>query len=79
MSDALPGKARDFVVSHLKEAIKSYYAYDGSNRLEYAYTAHPDAEHGDACLGTQYAYDGATDRVQKSKEFLTTWDSSWDI
>lgn len=70
---------RDFLKSHSKEGIKMYITYDVSNRMEYVYEAPTEAEHGDPCLKTQYAYDGATTRIEKMKESKTTWDSSWDI
>lgn len=79
MTNALPGGPQDFISSHIKEAVKAHYEYDGSNRLEYAYTAYPNAAHGEKCLATQYQYDGASDRVSGSKEYLSTWDSSWDF
>lgn len=71
--------ATDFIRPHANEAVKTYSTYDGSNRLEYHYTALADAEHGAQCLVTQYTYDGGSSRVQKTKESLATWDSSWDI
>lgn len=71
--------ASDFIRPHQKEAVKQYIVYDGLDRMEYHYVATVDADHGDKCLGTQYAYDGTSGRVVKVKEFITTWDSTWDI
>lgn len=72
-------KASDLVTPYMKEAVKTYSAFDGSSRLEYHYTAHIDAEEGDQCMVTQYAYDGVSTRVQKTKEGLATWQAAWDI
>ncbi len=69
----------EFVKTHLNEAIKTYMAYDGSSRLEYIYVAGIDTANGEACMGTQYTYSGTSSRVVKSKEFKSTWNSSWDI
>lgn len=72
-------KATDFVLSHQKEAVKQYIAYDGSSRMEYNYVALADAAHGEPCMVTQYVYDGASARVIKTKESLSTWNSAWDV
>lgn len=65
--------------AHAGEMIKQYYAYDGSNRLEYVYTAHINTGDGEPCERTQYTYDGGTTRIVKRAETNSTWDSSWDI
>ncbi len=63
----------------LKENVKKYYVFDGSARMTDVYEARSNAAHGDTCLHTQYVYDGATFRIQKSKEQNATWDSAWEI
>jgi len=65
--------------THAKEMVKEYIAYDGSNRMEYLYTAIANASDGDPCLRTQYAYDGVSTRIVKRQETESTWNSSWDI
>ena len=65
--------------SHANELVKQYLAYDGSNRMEYVYTAYPTAIHGDPCVRTQYVYNGASTRITKMAETQGTWDSSYDI
>lgn len=72
-------KATDLVKVHGSEAVKQYITYDGSNRMEFVYTATAEAGHGDRCGVTQYAYDAASTRVVKMKESLGVWDSSWDV
>lgn len=79
MTDALPAGPTDFISSHNKEAFKAHYIYDVNDRVEYAYTAHPDTKDQQKCLGTQYQYVALTDRVSGSKEFLGTWLSAWDF
>lgn len=62
-----------------KEPIKTYITYDVSNRMEFIYEASSDAIDGAPCIVTQYAYDGGSTRIEKSKESVGAWDSSWDI
>lgn len=69
----------EFLKTGEKEYIKAYLVYDGSSRLTTIYEARANADHGAYCLKTTYAYDGTSNRVQKSKEEDATWDSSWDI
>lgn len=72
-------KATDFVKTHIAEAIKQRFVYDGSDRMTDVYSASTDAKHGEACSHTQYEYVGTSGRVEKMKETMSTWDSSWDI
>ncbi len=69
--------------SHIKtgahQRMKSYITYDVSSRMGYVYEARVDAEDGDACLVTQYAYSGATTLIIKMIESNSTWTASWDI
>ena len=71
--------ATDFMVSQIQEAVKTYTTYDGSSRPQYFYVAMVDAADGDKCQLTTYTYDGASSRIQKTKESLANWDSAWDI
>jgi hypothetical protein len=70
---------RDHLKTHLANGVKHYITYDVSNRMEFIYEAPADAIHGAPCLVTQYAYDGGSTRIEKSKETTGTWDSSWDL
>jgi hypothetical protein len=67
---------RDHLKSHIKEGMKMYITYDISARMEYVYEAPTDAVDGAPCLVTQYAYVGATTRVEKMKESQGTWVSA---
>lgn len=69
----------DFIKSQLSEAVQQYIAYDGTNRMEYSYTAPADAQDGDPCLVTQYVYFSTSTRVIKMKESIGTWSSAWGI
>lgn len=71
--------ARDLVPSQMKDAVKMHHVYDGSNRLSIFYTAQVNAEDGATCLATKYTYDGTSNRVVGVREFLSQWDSDWDI
>jgi len=71
--------ASDMVSTHMSETVKTYSTFDGSSRLEYFYVAHVDAEEGDTCMLTQYAYDGTSSRIVKTKESKATWLAAWEI
>jgi hypothetical protein len=62
-----------------KEGIKTKSFYDGSNRLTSRYEAFANADNGSPCLKTEYTYNGTTTTVDKSKESVAVWDSSWDL
>ena len=64
---------------HAHELVKQYLVYDGANRVTDVYTARTDAVNGEVCEHTQYTYVGATPLVEKRKENISTWNSSWDI
>jgi hypothetical protein len=72
-------KVTRFLKTQFKEAVKQYLVYDGFFRMTDVYAAPVDAVHGDECLRTQYAYDGGSVRIQKTKESIATWDSAWEI
>jgi len=72
-------KARELAAPMGEEAVKTYSVYDGANRLIEFYVAITNAENNTICHVTKYAYDGVTNRVQKTKEDFATWNSSWDI
>ena len=72
-------KARDFAGASAKDAIKTKSLYDLSGRLEYFHVAQIHAENGDPCFSTQYTYVGITGSVDKSKEYVGAWLSTWDI
>lgn len=74
-----PLSPTDYIRTHQEEATKEYIAYDGDGRMTATYVASYAAEHGDPCLKTTYAYDGSSTRIQKRKESVDAWDSSWDI
>jgi len=67
------------LISHAKEMVKQYIAYDGSSRPEYVYTAPTEAADGAPAIVTQYSYDGTSTRIVKRKESATVWDVTWDI
>ncbi len=59
--------------SGFHEGMKSYYAYDASDRLEYIYESPLHTADGEPCLVTQLTYVGVTSRVQKKKESQGAW------
>ena len=64
---------------HLKEAVKTYSTYDGSDRLEFFYVANIDIADGELCMSTQYTYDATSTRIVKTKESKATWQAAWEI
>jgi hypothetical protein len=78
---ALPKTANknSFIPSGKNEYVKQYIVYDGSSRMTHLYEGPANMVHGDACMLTEYAYDGAGTDITKRKESESTWDSSYDI
>lgn len=68
---------------HLKtqahELVKQHVEYDGSSRTEYVYTVRADATNGTPCSVVRYSYSGSTSNVVFMKEYLSTWNSAWDL
>lgn len=62
-----------------KEVVKTHSEYDGSGRLTARYEALANTLDNEVCLLTEYTYDGASTRVENSKESLSTWNSAWDL
>ena len=69
----------EFISTHMEEATKTFSKYDASERLEYFYVAQIDIKVGELCMCTQYAYDGTSARVLKTKESKVAWEVTWDI
>jgi hypothetical protein len=71
--------ATDLVPAHNREAVKTYIVWDEFNRMVTHYSTLAAAPHGAKALRTDYRYDGNSNRVQKTKESLSAWDSAWEI
>jgi hypothetical protein len=69
----------NFITTGKNECLKTYIVYDGLSRMEYIYEVHADAQDGAPCLVTQYAYDGASQRIVKSKEYHGVWLAAYEI
>ena len=67
------------LITQMNELVKQHHEYDGSNRMEYVYTARADAPNGSPCSVVRYNYDGASSRVIFMKEYTGTWNSAWDV
>lgn len=76
-SDVINNKSAS-LKSILNEYSKSKQFFDGSDRLEYLYTAHIEAVTGTPCVVVRYSYVGATAKVDYVKEYEGTWDISWE-
>lgn len=63
--------------NHEKEFVKTYQTYDGNGNIAYIYEAHVDTPNGGECMVVRTAYDG-NNRPIYSKEYSSTWDSSWE-
>jgi hypothetical protein len=74
-----PATETELLKSQEKELVKQYISYDGSDRVEFIYTATRFAVTGTPCTVTQYVYSGVTTRVIKRLESYSTWDASYDI
>lgn len=76
---AADSKTDEILRAHMSEAIKVYRVYDVSDRLVTEYEAVANAIHGSPCLVTTYTYVSTSTRVEKMKEVIGTWSSSYDI
>lgn len=66
--------------TNLHELVKKFVVYDGNSRPTDVYEARANAQDGDPCLRTQYAYVSPTSTlVEKQLEVAATWDADWDI
>lgn len=79
MADESNYSVRDYLRTIKFEALKLYRVYDVNNRVVQQYEAPTNAKTGDLCLKTQYSYISTSARVEKVKESLSTWDTSWDL
>lgn len=71
-------KSIGHLVTQAHEFVKQYITYDGTNRVEYVYTARANAKNGEPCSVVRYAYVGLTANVSFMKEYDSTWNSAWD-
>ena len=62
------------------EGVKTYYVYDGTNRIIAKYEIGIQGSNGDKCLRTRFEYRsvGST-QIAKRDESIEAWDSSWEI
>ena len=74
----LINEATQRLLANMNEAVKTFSVYDGQSRLTDFYVAPARAQHGDQCLRTTYSYLNTSNLVEKSRDVLATWDSSWD-
>jgi len=79
MAVNLDQKVKDWLTAIRNGPVKMYRVLDVSNRIQYQYEANVTAVTGDACMVTEYIYSGTTSTVIKMKEYVRTWDSSWDL
>ena len=79
MADSTQYAVRDYLRTIRYEALKLFRVYDNLNRVIAQYEAPLTAKTGDLCMKTQYSYVSTSSRVEKMKESLDSWDSSWDL
>ena len=65
--------------SLIYERKKSFSTYDGSDRISSIYEAAEGAATGTPCLRTDFAYVGASTRVEKTREQEDVWSAAYDI
>lgn len=63
----------------VNEPVKQYCVYNGDGLLTELYEARANAEDGDKCMLTEYTYVTGTTRIEKTRESISEWDSTWDI
>lgn len=66
------------IATNTKEYIKSYYVYDGSNRMIQAYEARANAKDQEPCLLTTYTYWGLTANVKYMFEANALWSTAFE-
>lgn len=79
MADQNNYAVRDYLRTIRYEALKLFRVYDNLNRVIAQYEAPRTAKTGDLCMKTEYSYVLNSSRVEKMKESLAEWDSSWDL
>lgn len=70
---------RGHLITQAHELVKQHCEYDALSRLEYVYTVRADAGPGTPCSVVRYGYSGLTTRVAFMKEYVGTWNGSWDL
>jgi hypothetical protein len=72
----------NMTIGHIRtlanEGIKQYFVYDVNDRIIEVYEVFTNAKDGAPCLKTTYTYWGTSKRVKLMKEYLSTWDISWE-
>jgi hypothetical protein len=72
-------KADQFLIALSKEVVKIFRVYDGSDRLITTYETFANSRDGAVALKTEYAYVGATTKLEKMKESLSVWSAAYEI
>jgi hypothetical protein len=76
----VPDTTTDQLLNALsKEVVKIFRIYDGSDRLITTYETFSNSDDGAVALKTDYAYIGATTKLEKMKESLSIWSAAYDI
>lgn len=57
---------------------KQYIVYDSNGNMSSLYIAPTNSSNGDSCLLIEFNYD-SNNKVIKTKESQSIWDSSWDL
>jgi hypothetical protein len=68
-----PQTKTELLSSQMRELVKSYTTYDGSNRPTAVYVAQVGTLDGGPCIKTAYQYSGGTSLVTKRAESYDTW------
>jgi hypothetical protein len=72
-------KVDELLEALTKEVVKVFRVFDGSDRLITQYETFANTKNGGAALRTDYQYIGATTKLEKMKESLSTWLAAYDI
>jgi hypothetical protein len=68
----------DFIKSQIRDAVKEYTVYDGSNRISATYTAGTGTPDGGPCLKTTYTYWLTSNRIKLRVESVSAWQLAWE-
>jgi hypothetical protein len=69
----------ELIKSHLGSHTKSHSVKDAQGRIFLEFTASWNAKEGDACIATEYVYDGvASTLIIGVQERFYKWKATWD-
>jgi len=71
--------ADELLIALSREVVKIFRVYDGSDRLITSYETFANSLDGGIALKTEFTYIGATNKLEKMKESISTWLAAYEI